>query len=164
MAEIKWATRALEGLVIGVGASLAFGIFTEMQLASDRLDAAKSKLNSQDAVNLKLNELIQANAKESQAIRQYLESKTAPLSETLRDLTLKVEKLNKAVASNKSFPLGLGTELNLDYSWKAKEFIVPKELPVIQPTTPWPVQNSYQEQQIDLLQGLIIEQKNIELK
>lgn len=161
MAEVKWATRTIEGLLIGIGASLAFAIFTEMKTASTRLEHATERLQNQEKLNKEIRNLGETNSKDIQVIRQYLDKKTQDMNLTLELLAKKIETLNQATA--KTDPTKKNNKWPLGSDWKAPKLEKTKPIPTVESSTSWPVPNSYYPKQIENIDTLINEQNKIKL-
>jgi len=139
--KIKWLTRIGEGLLIGLGASIAFAVFTGMSDATKALTAAKGRLLSQDKINIEYRELIEQSSKENQAIKKYIEEELSRLNENVDKIATKLEVLGNIKEGTKERPpewdSSIWEELKSNRNLQ-------KPLPVINPESPWlqPDENS----------------------
>lgn len=78
---MRWGVKIGEGLLIGLGASIAFAvcqaIYDAMSNATAALKAAEARLESQDTVNTQMKRLVEQLAKEQESLRRALETRGA---------------------------------------------------------------------------------------
>jgi len=134
----KWLSRVGEGLLIGFGASLAFGVFTAMSNATSDLKVAEDRMMLQEEINGDFHELIEYGLKENQLIREYVEDELSKLNENADELALRVEEIHKALSRTG----GQRTTLE-DKSWDQLKSNRESQnkIQTVTPTTPFPIQD-----------------------
>tara|TARA_R110001583_G_C5591287_1_gene403783 strand:+ start:299 stop:775 length:477 start_codon:yes stop_codon:yes gene_type:complete len=155
MSTANWMVKLGEGLLIGIGASIAFAIFQEMTFATKELEAANKRLTTQDANNEGFEALIKSNAKDIEQLQQFIASELSKTNGSIDLLATTLQTINKKNALiNPNAP---------QIDWKALQSNKENqmELPKQPETNAWPLKDSRKTLSFEKLNQSIIEQKSI---
>jgi len=160
MAVSGWMIKIGEGLLVGLGASIAFAVFQGMQEATGELKVANEKLVKQDENNLEFKELIEVNAKDANALKAYIEATFAESNETIATLAEELEKLSKALAESESTS---EEKKQSSYDWDNFKSNFEEQrkhkIPEITSASPWVKSDPNQEARFKSLEGSIAAQR-----
>ncbi|EHR0229314.1 hypothetical protein KS670_004938 [Vibrio parahaemolyticus] len=97
----SWMTKIGEGLLIGLGASIAFVVFQSMRNATTELNIANAKLSEQNKNNAQFTRLIEKNALDLRQLNDKLVLELSKSNDTVTQLLQKVELLSRSVENPK---------------------------------------------------------------
>ncbi|MCP4343064.1 MAG: hypothetical protein GY799_30320 [Desulfobulbaceae bacterium] len=109
----KWATRVIEGLLIGFGAAISFYIFNSMVEATNTLDGAQKRLVNQDKLNKDLGDITLLHTKEIEQVKEELLKQINNTNEKINKLSTELSQNSKT--NGTSTPEIDWSKFNLEY-------------------------------------------------